>query len=354
MELTNAKAVVADNGLGAIKQALGVSTGGSDTNVNTSARLSEFLHKDFATIMGWIADTAANVPTTTTASGFTELVDTHVATGLGWDIHQSLYFKATADKAGLIVASQAAASNFKGVLSLEVEATAAATGAYTMPAAAGVYAVTGQTANLKWGHKLAAGTAAYTVSGQTAGLFKGRTLVAAAGAYTYSGQTAGLKYSKKVAAAAASYSVTGSAVGMYKGRTLTAGTATYAVTGFTTNLLRNRQITAVAGAYTWAGQVATLTYSSAKKLVADPGAYVVNGATAGLKYGRKLPAGADAYVLIGSPVDFIKTIRDQHPIMVADLGVYLLTHGDTQVRSSTPVFDYTRVIHRRNRRLGTG
>lgn len=352
IELTDTIADPADNGLGALAQAFGFSTGGSDVNVNSGAWLSEFLNVGYATVMGWAADTKANTPTTTSATGFTELVDQHQATGLGWDIHQSSYFKDSADKNAVIVASQAAASNFKGIISLEIMTPASGPVAYTLDAAAGSYVLTGTAAGLKWAHKLVAGTATYAYTGATAGLKRGYKVGAGTATYSISGQAAVLRATRKLAAAVAAYTLTGAVANLRRSRFLVAGTASYTITGFATSLRRNsklasgtasyvltgsaadldhdKRLVAGAGAYVYTGQPATLTHVSGDAFVtAGVGTYVLTGSTAGLRKTYRMVAGAGAYTTTFQPAN-LKTARK----LAAGTSSYVITGSPAAMRRS--------------------
>ena len=352
LELDNTIAVPADNGLRAFAQAMGVSTGGSDTNVLTNSRLSEFLFKDYATLMAWAASTKAATPMTTTGSaGFTELVDHHTALGIGWDIHASAYFKDSADKLAAITASQAAASNFKGILSAEIRTLSAGAAAYKVTAAAGIYGITGNTANLKWGKKLAAGVGSYIITGQPATMAKFRGITANAGTYLITGTAAGLKWNKKFAASVGTYVMTGTNADLERSRKLVAAVGTYSITGFAAGKRKDYIITGE-GTYDINGASANLIIAQRRKMDAEPGSYESTFANAGLKYGQKLPAGFGHYSYLGFTVDLIKTQRLGDIVMSAEPGAYEISELSAGLISTTPV--YKNIIYRRTRRLGTG
>lgn len=82
---------------------------------------------------------------------------------------------------------------------------------YTLTAAAGSYALSGQAANLLKGRVLVCAAGSYALSGQAAILQKNSVLVAAAGSYTFSGQAANLLKGSALVASAGSYTFTGQA-----------------------------------------------------------------------------------------------------------------------------------------------
>lgn len=116
----------------------------------------------------------------------------------------------------------------------------AATGAYTLTAATGSFAITGVDAGLRAARTLTGGTGSYAITGVAAGLRVGRKIPAAVGAY----------------------SITGVNVGLRAARTLTGGTGVFAITGVAANLvyIRSYRITAETGVFTITGQPAALTY----------------------------------------------------------------------------------------------
>lgn len=116
---------------------------------------------------------------------------------------------------------------------------------YTLVADGGTFTLSGGTANLVVGRKLAAAGGTYTLSGGAAGLVVGRKLAAAGGTFSLTGGDATLSYS---GAGAATY-------------TLVAAGGTYALTGGAAALKVSRSLTAQGGTFTLSGGIATLTYS---------------------------------------------------------------------------------------------
>jgi hypothetical protein len=94
-------------------------------------------------------------------------------------------------------------------------------------------------------YSITAQPGSYAVSGQSSTITRSRLITASAGAYTYTGQTATISYTP---------------AGAY---TLTAQAGAYAVTGQSATLERSRVLNASAGSYLITGRSATITYSGA-------------------------------------------------------------------------------------------
>lgn len=145
---------------------------------------------------------------------------------------------------------------------------AAGGGGYSITAAQGSYALTGQAAAVRTARKLVAAQGSYALTGQAAGLKRGYRLVAAAGAYALSGQAAVLRAARRLVAAAGSYALSGQAV-----------TLTYTLA---------RSLVAAAGSYALTGQAAVLRLT--RKLVAAFGTYNLSGIAVGLSLDGAAPA----------------------------------------------------------------
>lgn len=137
-------------------------------------------------------------------------------------------------------------------------------GAYSMAAATGTFALTGQVAGLSAARKLAAGAGSFALTGQAAALRVARTLTAAAGSFTLTGNDATLTYTP----------AGGDPV-------MPAGTGAFSLTGNTAGLTVARKLVAATGAFSLTGQDATLTRSG-YRLPAAPGSFVLTGNAASL------------------------------------------------------------------------
>lgn len=161
----------------------------------------------------------------------------------------------------------------------------ASSGAYTIAASAGSYAVTGTAATLKLGRLIGATSGSYALTGQTATLRRNLPITAGVGSYSISGTAVTLRHTYVTPAAAGSYSINGTAVSLKRGFQLTALSGNYGFSGAAAELKVGRNISALSGAYSVTGQSATLIYatlSGTYTIVADPGVYALNGASAAL------------------------------------------------------------------------
>lgn len=227
--------------------------------------------------------------------------------------------------------------------------------AYSMPAAQGSYALTGQAAQFSenlgpntgglvigsaaaWvgagyigasdasgggggsPYSMAAAQGSYSLTGQAAALRNARRITAAQGSYTLNGQTVGLRLGKNMVAAQGSYALTGQALALTRGRRLVAAQGSYAITG--ADALVDVVISAGAGSYTLTGQTVGLSYSGggARSIPAGQGSYSLSGQAAALRVGRALIADAGAYALTG-----IAAGLKQGRSLTAALGTYALT-----------------------------
>lgn len=151
-----------------------------------------------------------------------------------------------------------------------------------LEAGAGTFSLTGQTASLLAGRRVAAAAASFALSGQDVTLQKRKTLVAEAASFALSGQVATLKVARRVVAEAASFALTGTAATMRKGLNLAAGAASFALTG----------------------QAAGVRVT--RKLVADAASFVLTGQTAALRVSRRMAAAAGSFALTGSAATLAK------------------------------------------------
>lgn len=88
--------------------------------------------------------------------------------------------------------------------------------AYVLPAAQGVYSITGNAAALRASRRMAAGVGAYALTGNAANLIRstaGRALQAAGGSYAITGRAAALRMARRLSAAPGTYVVAGVATG---------------------------------------------------------------------------------------------------------------------------------------------
>lgn len=169
--------------------------------------------------------------------------------------------------------------------------------AFNLAAAAGVYAVTGQNANVIAGRKIVATAGSYGIAGQNAGLKRGGALPAGVGSYGIAGQNAAFAATRQVGTIAGSYSITGNAVALTALRNIAAVAGIYALSGSTARIFAVRQLSTVAGTYASAGQSASLAKGS--QLGASAGSYAFAGASATLRNARALGLAPGSYAITG-------------------------------------------------------
>lgn len=153
-------------------------------------------------------------------------------------------------------------------------------------------------------YSLAAAAASFALSGQTASLKFDRKVAAAAGSFALSGKDAALSLGKIMAAATGSFTLTGQDAGLRIARFLVGGAGSFTLTGRDANLLAARLLQASTGAFTFTGKDAGLVYTpvGSYTLTADAGAFSLSGKAANLLVGWLLSAGSGAFVLDGKTV----------------------------------------------------
>ena len=203
-------------------------------------------------------------------------------------------------------------------LSRTIWVPAAAGGAtYTLTAASGSFALTGQDAGLAFNRVLAADTQSYALTGQATGLAFNRTLAAASGSFTLTGQDAGLAFNRVLSAASGSFALDGQDVTLtytpISGATYTLGAASgsFALTGQDTGLAFNRVLTA------------------------DTQSYSLSGDVAGLAFNRVLAADTVSYALTGQDVTLTYTSNGFTYTLTAESGSFEVTGQDASLRHTT-------------------
>ena len=141
----------------------------------------------------------------------------------------------------------------------------------------GSYSLGGQAAGLLFKHNLDATTAgSYLLNGQVVSLTKtgARSIIASQGAYSLSGQSVDFRQFK-IAAAQGAYSLLGQAVGFLKKPVIGAAQGGYTYSGQLVNVLFGRKLGAAQGGYALSGQDANLLRG--KKVISAQGSYTVSG-----------------------------------------------------------------------------
>lgn len=204
----------------------------------------------------------------------------------------------------------------------------AAPAAYTLTAAGGAFAFTGQPATLSTARRLAAAAGGFTLTTLAASLLAARRIVAAPAVLSLAGTAANLKAARRLPAAAGAVALTGAAAKLTAARKLTAAPAAFALTGgtatfvytpkpggqgptytltggsgaflltaTTARLLLARRLVATVGAFSATGMPAALV--AARRLGALPGSFAFVGGAAGLRAGRRLAAGFGSFSASG-------------------------------------------------------
>lgn len=204
---------------------------------------------------------------------------------------------------------------------------------YSMPAAQGSYSLSGQAAALRVARRLTAAQGSYTLNGQAVALRLGKNMAAAQGSYALTGQATAFARGRRLVAAQGSYAITGQD-GLVD-IVMAAAAGSYALNGQDVGLTYSgagaRTMPAAQGSYTLTGQAAALRV--ARRLVADAGAYALTGVAAGLKAGRSLAAAFGSYTLAGQDVTL--TYSGVGPkVLTAAAGVYALTGRDVTLTYS--------------------
>lgn len=191
----------------------------------------------------------------TKPAAYTNLFD-NTPTNVASRRHEVFYNNTTAAQGP----NASSSGNIRSVV-LAIELAPASASTYTLPAAAGSYALTGTAATLKLGRVVAAAAGSYALSGSAATLRRALPLVAGAGSYSLTGATAGLLHSWKTAAGAGSYSISGTAASLLVGKVVPAAAGAYSLAGSAASMLLKRLVAAGSGSYALTGTAATLTYS---------------------------------------------------------------------------------------------
>jgi hypothetical protein len=144
---------------------------------------------------------------------------------------------------------------------------------YTLTAAAGSFALSGQNANLLYGRRLAAGAGSFAETGQPASLLKGSRVAVGTGSFALSGQSANLLKGSRVAAGAGTFVLSGQAVALKFGRALAAGAGSFALAGQAAALLALRRLSTGAGAFVLSGLSVGLLVASGPAVLSAGGVF---------------------------------------------------------------------------------
>ena len=198
---------------------------------------------------------------------------------------------------------------------------------YTLTAASGSLAISGQAATLKAARLLLAGSGSLAISGQTATLKLGRVVSASAGSLAISGQAASLLVARLLSAASGSFAITGSDVTLTKSSagayTLTADSGSISISGKTAGLVATRILSVSSGSVSISGTAAAL--KAVRVLVASSGSILIRGSDATLTYvginHYSLLCGSGSLDIVGSPVALRKSGGNQE-VFAGGYGIY--------------------------------
>lgn len=206
-----------------------------------------------------------------------------------------------------------------GSFAISGNAAALSTGRRIL-AASGSLAIIGYDAALRYGKRFVAGVGAFAVTSIAASLRVARRLAAAQGSVTVTGITAALKYGRRMAAAMGSFAIAGLDAALTVaslGHQLAAAAGSFAVTGISAGVRVSRYMSAAHGSFTITGYTATLR--AMRRFAAAAGAYAVTGISAVLKTARRLIAAAGSFTATGYAASFQKG-----KILVAGYGSFLV------------------------------
>lgn len=304
------------NGAGAITQALTQLSGTSSTS-NTVA-LSAFGTGGLGFGV-FSTDTSVDI---VPANGYTELAQASSTAPVG--TIQSQYRLTDADPGVTYTASRA------GGIGIELKQGGAT--AYTMPADAGAFTLSGMAANPEYNRRFVAEAVTFALAGIAASLERGVRLTAATTSFAFSGQATSLEVGRKVAATSTAFALSGTAASLERGvklagvtgsfalvgtdatlvytplggYTMTAEGATFAVMATVVSLRLGYRVAAASGSLALVGYDAAFVYvpiAVGYTLATDSGAFTLNGTDAAFAYARLMAALQAVYALDGTDTD---------------------------------------------------
>lgn len=229
------------------------------------------------------------------------------------------------------------------------------TEALGVTAAAGAFALTGNTANLLVGHRLSLGVGAFTETGSAAGiravralvvtaatfietagaarLAHGYLLVAAHATFTETVNAAGLLAARKISAAVGSFTLTGVAAILNKTRLASLDAASFSLAGNDVALTKvgNKSFSADVGSFTLTGVATTLTYSRA--ILCGVGSFIETGKVAVLSRGKPISAASASFTFTGSSAVLLRSSRK----LVVGIGAFTLTGQAARLKKGSVV-----------------
>ena len=188
----------------------------------------------------------------------------------------------------------------------------------TIAAAQASLALTGQAASFLYGVTMAADYGSFAHTGQSSGLLAGRALSAAQGSLALTGQSADALAGRLVSAAQGGFSLTGQSASLITGLALSAASGSFGLTGQSASLLADRAISAAQAAFGMTGQACALL--AGRLVSADQGAFTLAGQDANIGGGLILLAASGSFATTGQSADLLSA-----RLVGADQGSFTLT-----------------------------
>mgnify|MGYP001215696728 CR=1 FL=1 len=182
-------------------------------------------------------------------------------------------------------------------LGVSFKAAAGGGTAYSLTAAQGSFALSGQTAALKAGRKVTAAQGSFAETGQAAAMQIARRLTSAVGSFALSGQNALFPVARKVTAAQGSFALSGQTAALLKGKTITGAVGSFSLTGQSAVFAAARRMTASQGSFALSGQTAALI--QARLMQAANGSFTLTGQAAAMRRALRMQAAYGSFVFTG-------------------------------------------------------
>lgn len=262
---------------------------GDGNSSNPSLTLSQAMNTNNTYLIG--VEREANPAAVTQPTSWTEQLDVghnNPATG-----YEAAY--RAGGETGSTVTTTAASASWS-MLFIEI---APGGTAYTLTAAAGSFAETGNAATLKAALKLTAAKGTFTETANAALLRWGRTLSCVKGTFTLTGIAATLGSGQKLVAAVRALTLTMNGAWLTAARRLTAGVGAFVESGQAATLRLGKGIVHAVAPYVLTGKPATL--KATFKLTAAKGTFTETGNAAGLRYPYRIACSAGSFSESGKP-----------------------------------------------------
>ncbi|NYD91379.1 hypothetical protein [Sphingomonas melonis] len=175
-------------------------------------------------------------------------------------------------------------------------------GGPTFSAGAGAIVITGQMANLLFGHTLPTSVGMVLLTGQAVRPLAGRRLAAGPGSFAIASAGASLTRTRVLLMGGASFTVTGRPANLLHGYTLPAAGGSLSCTGQPARLRTDRRLIAEATTYAVSGRAAELRQVGKLSIGAERAQFILTGQAMRLAASRRLVAQPAALQLLGQLV----------------------------------------------------